>query len=62
MTYKDLTVNQKINLKELIISRKSRNEIGATSQRDHKFFDGLHALAIINKNFIESINIFLRDL
>ena len=68
MTYKDLTINQKINLKDIISNCKSRNEIYSLSpacsisDKDHKYFDGLYALAIINKNYIESINIFLKDL
>jgi len=64
MTYQDLTINQKISLKEIISdheSHKSRREMGI-KEEDDKYFDGLYCLAIIDKNYIEAINNFLTGL
>jgi hypothetical protein len=58
MTYNNLTIHQKISLKGLISSRKERIDIGVNNDA---YFDGLYALAILNKNYIESINLYLNN-
>lgn len=59
MTYNDLTINQKIGMKDLITNKKERQNIGV---HNDDYFNGLHMLAMLNKNFIESINIFLEGM
>jgi len=58
MSYSDLTIHQRISLKEIIVSKRTREEIGVFN---HAYFDGLYALAILNKSFIQSIDMFLSD-
>jgi len=59
MNYNDLTIHQKISLKDIICNRKTRNQIGL--YKDDTYWDGLHCLAIINRSFVKSINIFLES-
>ena len=49
--YENLTINQKINIKEIIYSKKLRNQLGIS---DCYYFEMLHLLALINKNYLES--------
>ena len=56
MSYNDLTISQKISIKEIIVSKRRREQLGIYR---HEYFNGLYSLAIIDQNFIGAINMFL---
>jgi hypothetical protein len=57
MSYHELSIDQRISLKGLIVSQRERASMGLVS---HEYFKGLYALAILNRSYVESINMFLR--
>ena len=58
MKYNDLSIHQRITLKGFITSKRERERVGVSNDA---YFDGLYALAILNKSFVESIDLFLGD-
>lgn len=59
MKYNNLTIDQKINIKYLISNKKNRYYYGIYND---DLFNGLLALTIIDRNYIDAINVFLSKL
>ena len=61
LRYKDLSIQHKIAMKEIITSKKTRDDMGVGGETEDEYFKALQCLVLLGNTWQQVINYYFSD-